>query len=38
MVADSELSKFELFDLVADPLESKEISTENQGVVRNSKI
>jgi hypothetical protein len=33
MVADSELSKFELFDLVADPLESKEISTENQGVV-----
>jgi len=37
MVADSELSKFELFDLVADPLESKEISTENQGVVEELK-
>ena len=37
MVADRELSKFELFDLVADPLESKEISTENQGVVEELK-
>ena len=37
MVADSELSQFELFDLVSDPLESKEISSENEGVVKELK-
>ena len=37
MVADSELSQFELFDLVADPLESKELSSAQPEVVKELK-
>lgn len=37
MLADSELSQFELFDLVADPLESMEVSAEKPEVVEELK-
>ena len=37
LVANKDFSKCELYDLVVDPLESKEISTDNQGVVEELK-